>query len=400
MRLDITDPALTGKTILNIAIVAACPFPCARGTPVRVVRTAEALAELGHNVSVVTYHLGDNSISVDHERLQIFRIPRIAFYKKLAPGPTVTKLAVLDPLLLFQLFKIVNRQKIDIVYAHHYEALVVALLVRFVRRCTVVYDAHTMLKSELPDYVALAFKRPVQRFGGWLDKMLPRKADHVIAVSRQIADCLTENDIPESRLSIVGNGLELDHFMACPWFPKAKNRKKKVLIFTGSLAAYQGIEQMLRAFASLRSRRTDVILRIITNDDFQAYRTLLKELDVEGAVEVRASEFKYLPNELANACVAINPRISMDGVPQKLLNYMAVGVPVVSFAGSATHLVDGENGLVVPGEDVEMMAKSIERLLDDEVLAKKISDAARRDARRAGTWLSAARKIESVFASL
>lgn len=32
----------------RIAMVAACPFPCPRGTPVRVRRMAEALTARGH----------------------------------------------------------------------------------------------------------------------------------------------------------------------------------------------------------------------------------------------------------------------------------------------------------------------------------------------------------------
>ena len=42
---------------MRIAIVAACPFPLPRGTPVRILRMAEALADRGHEVHVVTYHL-------------------------------------------------------------------------------------------------------------------------------------------------------------------------------------------------------------------------------------------------------------------------------------------------------------------------------------------------------
>ena len=43
---------------MRIAMVAACPFPWPRGTPIRIHRMAEALGRRGHDVHVVTYHLG------------------------------------------------------------------------------------------------------------------------------------------------------------------------------------------------------------------------------------------------------------------------------------------------------------------------------------------------------
>jgi len=43
---------------LRIAMIAACPFPWPRGTPIRIHRIAEAVARRGHAVHVVTYHLG------------------------------------------------------------------------------------------------------------------------------------------------------------------------------------------------------------------------------------------------------------------------------------------------------------------------------------------------------
>ena len=44
---------------LRIAMIAACPFPWPRGTPIRIHRIAEAVAGRGHAVHVVTYHLGE-----------------------------------------------------------------------------------------------------------------------------------------------------------------------------------------------------------------------------------------------------------------------------------------------------------------------------------------------------
>ena len=79
---------------------------------------------------------------------------------------------------------------------------------------------------------------------------------------------------------------------------------------------------------------------------------------------------------------------------------MAVGVPIVSFAGSARNLTNGKNGLVIPDGDTELFASALARLLDDQETAHKLGVAARNDAREVGSWLEMARKLEGVFSNL
>lgn len=78
-------------------MVAACPFPWPRGTPIRIQRLAEVLAQHGHKVDVVTYHLGQ---SVDSLPFQVHRIAKDYSCNRVTAGPSLTKLFVLDPMLL------------------------------------------------------------------------------------------------------------------------------------------------------------------------------------------------------------------------------------------------------------------------------------------------------------
>jgi hypothetical protein len=86
------------KERYKIAMVAACPFPYPRRTPIRIFRLAEALTHRGHEIHVVTYHFGD----VVNAPFKIHRIPDVRTYRKYSPGPSYQKLMVLDQLLLFK----------------------------------------------------------------------------------------------------------------------------------------------------------------------------------------------------------------------------------------------------------------------------------------------------------
>jgi len=95
---------------------------------VRILRMAQTLAELGHEVHVITYHLGDKN---DASNFSIHRIPDLKFYKKLSPGPTYGKLLIVDMFLTLKLLKLHRQLKFDIIHAHHFEGLLASFPIYF-----------------------------------------------------------------------------------------------------------------------------------------------------------------------------------------------------------------------------------------------------------------------------
>lgn len=373
---------------LRVAMVAACPFPWPRGTPVRVHRMAEALSRRGHDVHVVTYHLGK---PLSAPGFAVHRIRDVPGYVRTAPGPSARKLFHLDLLLTGLLTRLHAERPFDVIHAHHYEGILVASRVR---RAPLVYDAHTLLAGELP-YYPLGIPRSLKRrIGGVVDRWLPRRAAYTVAVSESIRHRLVEiGAVAEDRVCVIANGVEFERFRD-NGEPRAHG---ETLIFAGTLAPYQGVDLMLESLATLRARRPGVRLRIVTDSPFDPFEALARRLGVRDAVEVCSATFDQQPALLASADVALSPRVDCDGIPQKLLNYMAAGKPIVSFDGSAVHLEHERTALRVPDGDTGAMARAIERLLDDRELARRLGETSRRDARRKFSWEGVATRVEEVY---
>ena len=87
---------------MKILMLAPEPFFQPRGTPISVYFRLQALADLGHEVDLVTYHLGEDR---SFPGLKIHRIPSLFFIKKIKIGPSFPKIP-LDILLLFKAFVI------------------------------------------------------------------------------------------------------------------------------------------------------------------------------------------------------------------------------------------------------------------------------------------------------
>jgi glycosyltransferase involved in cell wall biosynthesis len=374
---------------LRIAMIAACPFPWPRGTPIRIHRIAEAVARRGHAVHVVTYHLGQE---LADPPFAIHRIRDVPFYRRTDPGPTVRKLFLLDPMLAGLLRRLHHEIRFDLIHAHHYEGLLVAS--HAVRDVPIVYDAHTLLASELPTYRLALPRSWVRAVAPWLDRHLPRRADRTIAVSERIGHALTAVGASASeRTHVIPSGVEWDRFPA----ERETTQDWPTVIFTGNLAPYQGVDLMLEAFARLHARRADARLMIVTDSPFTPFEALARRLGVRAAVDLRRATFAQQPALLAAATVAVNPRVQCDGIPQKLLNYMAAGLPVATFESSAGPLRHEVTGLRVPDGDTVAMADALERLLSDPVLARRLGDAARAQVRREFSWDQVAARVEDVY---
>jgi glycosyltransferase involved in cell wall biosynthesis len=359
---------------------------------------AEALADRGHEVHVVTYHLGSGPVS---SGVEVHRIRDIPGYQKLSPGPTYYKLLRVDPPLARLLRRLLKQHRFDVVHAHHYEGLLVGAAARSGIPVRLVYDAHTLLMSELP-YYPLGLPQGVKRhMGRWLDALLPRIVDHTVCVTDTIREKLVQDaGMDAGRVSVIANGVEYDHFAAAIQADSVST-DGRTLVFTGNLAEYQGIEIMLEAFAQVLKQVPDARLLIASDSSFAAYESQARTLGITESLDIIPSpDFRDLPALLARADVAVNPRVECDGVPVKLLNYMAAGRAVVSFASSAPGVVHQETGWLVESGSVPALAEGMITLLKQPALARRLGDAARHYVEENCSWHVVARRCESLYERL
>ena len=381
------------KGPLKICVVAACPFPYSRGSPIRIQRLANALVKRGHEVCVVTYHLGDDASEDDFEVVRSARVPT---YKKLSPGPSIQKLLIVDPLLTIKLAGTLRKSAFDIIHAHHYEGLLTARVAKTGRRLPLVYDAHTLLGSELPYYKMGAPRRFIAGLGDRLDRWLPGLSDHVVSVTETIRDKLVAQGMSGDDISVITNGVEYELFTPAIESRQVSHENPR-LVFTGNLASYQGVDHMLNAFARVVEQRKDVRLLLVTKSSFEPYESQAAELGVREYIDFSEAPFKEHPTLLANGNIALNPRVDADGIPQKLLNYMAAACATVSFRGSAPCIEHGKTGWTVDNGDIDAFAGGILKLLDEPHLADDLGRGAREAVLANFTWDIAAERCEALY---
>lgn len=387
-----------GGRPLKVVMVAACPLPSPRGTPIRILRMAEALCDRGHDVHIVTYHLGGSEV---HPSVKMHRTFPLSWYRDEAPGPTWTKLLLMDPLLVMKLRGLLTRFDPDVVHAHHYEGLIVAKMALGRRKIPLIYDAHTMLDSELPLYGFVGSAWLSKKIGACIDRRLPPMADHIIAVTQTIRDRFVKSGIisPDS-ITVVTNGVEPEMFGDPGAVEDTSIVPGRNVIFTGNVAAYQGLDLLLKAFRTVVDRSTDAKLVIATEKEYSAFEPIEKqacESGVRGNVDFIATNgLKQLRELLSHADVAVNPRTECDGIPQKLLNYMAAGKAVVSFEGSGSIIRNGVTGITVPNGNVVGFGENILNLFKNGRLRRQLGENAREYIKENLSWDKVAKSVEKI----
>ncbi len=177
-------------------------------------------------------------------------------------------------------------------------------------------------------------------------------------------------------IACIYHGLDLGGYVPADGSSAAA---RPTILAVGQLKETKGLRHLGAACRILRDRGHDVVCRIVgEGPDRAALRSQIDELGLDGAVElVGALEHPQVVTEYRRATLFALPCVvgadgDRDGIPNVLLEAMAMQLPVVStrHSGIPEAVIDGTTGVLVPPEDPHALADALARILDDEALRR------------------------------
>ncbi|MBB5854694.1 glycosyltransferase involved in cell wall biosynthesis [Amycolatopsis umgeniensis] len=241
-----------------------------------------------------------------------------------------------------------------------------------------------------------------------LERRTYKTADVVIATNESYKDVAVKRGgkSPED-VFVVRSAPVVERFHQVSAEPELKKGKPHLLAYLGVMGPQDGVDYALRALASLRDEvgRTDWHAVFIgSGDAFDAMVALSKELKLDDQVEFtgRISDedlLRYLSS--ADVCLSPDPLNPLNNVStmNKIMEYMAMSRPIVSFELREARVSAGEAALYAPANDEPEFAKLIAHLLDSPEQRAEMGELGR--ARVAGplSWENSQKALLAAYAA-
>lgn len=341
-------------------------------------------------VSVVVAYIRDVR---DHEFVigQKARARGLTFYELVERGK-------FDLRVLRVIRDIVIKHDINLIHGHDYKSDLFAWLVRLSmwrRRIALVSTAHA--------WVILGLRGALYRR---LDLFLMKRFDRLIAVSHATKAEMVAGGVPVEKIQMIHNGIDTE-----AWSPKRRSSAFReelglagafpVIGYVGRINSEKDLETWLRA-AAIVARKYPRSRFVIVGDARDGVTGAgLQRL----ATELGIGEQVLFPGYRSDLqCVYSALDIFMlssrrEGLPNSLLEAMAMGLPVVTtdVAGAKELVADGQTGFVLPQGDASGLGRALLALVEDTQLHRRMGEEGRKRVEREFSFANRMRLIEDFY---
>ena len=275
-------------------------------------------------------------------------------------------------------------------------------------RCDVVCT-HSSTDSWLTAFALLAMGRPMpvvrmRHISAPVPKNAPTRWLYTRATARIVTtgealkkELIQRNGFPPERLDSVPTGVDAKRYR--PGDRRATRAALKLPLertlvgIVATLRDWKGHEYLIEGLPE------NVELVIVGDGPRrQILESFVDKLNVRSRVRFAGDQADVVP-WLQALDIFVLPSFANEGVPQALIQAMMTGLPcVTTHAGSMAELaIDGQTALVVPTKDSAAIRSSLERLLADGALRKKLGEAARRHCEANFSYQGMLERMETIY---
>ena len=337
------------------------------GGPVRVVcSTSKELAKRGHEVIVYTTNALDQKRNFKIRcRERVLNGFKVRYFENVFRFDGV----YVSPSMVSALRK--DMEDFDVVHLTSWRQLQDIFLHIFAKKNNVPYilQAHGSLPR------IMAKQRLKLIYDAFYGYRLLRDASKVIALSHTEAKQYMDMGVPEKKIEIIPNGIDLSEYGDLP--PKGSFKKKfsidddeKIVLYLGRIHESKGLNLLANAFAVVSSNLSSIRLVVVGPDDGYAatFSRLISDLGIQE--KVLLTGFVQKRSKLAalvDSDVFVTPRFY--GFPVTFLEACSAECPIVTASNELDWIHDNV-GYVVENSPI-VLAKAISKVLRHEATSER-----------------------------
>jgi glycosyltransferase involved in cell wall biosynthesis len=375
----------------------------------RVRREALTLVEHGYTVSVICPRAHAQPAAETVRGVHVYRYER-----RIQPRGTLGYVFeyLHAPLVALRLsVRILRRHGFDVVHAHNPpDTLVfVGAIYKFLLRKRFVFDHHDIAPEMYVARFGPRARRIVFELLVLLERMSCRLADRVIATNESYREIESRRGgIATESIAVVRNGPDLADLEPVSGDEGLRARAGAIIGYFGVMGYQDGIENFLNALHVLvyDLRRVDSLGVLVGDGDA---RPGLERLATDLGLDEHVWFTGYLDYDewrrilsTADICVVPDPSNPYNdrSTIVKIMDYMALGKPIVAFDLPEHRITAGGAAIFVPANDVRELADAIADLIDDPARRSALGAQAHRRAQEALCWPLSADALLGCYGAL
>jgi len=295
-------------------------------------------------------------------------------------------------------------QKFDIIHLHGYRSFQSVVIHHYAKKYGVPYilQAHGSLPR------ISAWRKLKWIYDALFGYRLLRDAARVIALNREEADQYRCMGVPEEKITIIPNGIDLSEYAELP--PKGSFKKKfnipeyrKIILYLGRIHKIKGIDFLVKAYSHLikETNFKDAVLVIAGPDDgyLSEVKSLMHDLSVSNSVlftGLLSEKDKIKACTDASIVAYLGPF-----EPYGLVSLEAAACETPVIVAQETPMAEivnrGKFGFSVKYGDVISLASMLHRVLSDKELTENLGRNGRRYVFNNFDWSKITEKYEQVY---
>jgi glycosyltransferase involved in cell wall biosynthesis len=297
--------------------------------------------------------------------------------------------------VITRMLEICRRERVVIWHGHDYKSNLLGLFLRPFWPMRLVTTVHGWVKQthRTPLYYRI-------------DRLCLPHYEQVICVSEDLHKRCLACGVPDGRCVLIENAIETQEFSRSVSVEQAKGRlgipaHRLVVGAVGRLSAEKGLDLLIRAVDQLLDRGFDLELLIAGDgDEFARLEGLIAVLGRRDRIRLLGYRSDTVALYQAMDIFALSSY--REGLPNVILEAMALGVPVVAtaVAGIPRLVRDGETGLLVRPGEVGELTQALARLLGDAELRATLARNGRRAVKEGYSFEARMRKIRAIYDQL
>lgn len=289
---------------------------------------------------------------------------------------------------LVTLCRLIRRERVGLVHTHSSIDAWLGGLAGRLTRVPVVRSRHVSIPPR----------------SGW-NPVYSLFADRVLTSGQAVRRMLIRAGISPEKIVSVPAGVDLESFHPGVGSDRVRREFDLSSPVLGSVAMFRGSKghlDLLEAFILVRKRFPSARLLLVGDGGRRpSVEAAAREKDLKDAV-IFTGFRRDVPQLIAAMDGFVLASTRTEGVPQSLLQAMAMAVPVVATrTGGIPEVVeDRVTGLLAKAGNPSALARAIEELLDDPQAARERAERARQIVIRSYSREAAMERLEAVYRSL